>query len=854
VTASRLEAINPSWKTIGPIKLDAQFDVTADGPVARLRQLDLKLAGERPVLEFSASQAAEIDFTDRRLHVGGVAPGEALNLKLLGVPLTWLAPFVPAMKISGTPVSGEISITGGTAGILLRTTRPLHVEQLTLATHDGELLDKTAITLGADAVLTDRDLKANIAELTLKTTSGDLFKSRVDATIPTEADPPVSIQTTFTADLPTLLKPWLPKGHFKASGNADFSVTAGRIEVRTAMSSATDESGNFLLKATVLHPFVFDPATRMANGMAKTSNDLAEIEIGKIPLAWLPLNQPGSELGGTIAPTKFVFGSESGKLSVRATAPFRLSEVSLMQDGAPALSGLEVEASPSFEISKDTATMRTGDMTVRNSEGIVVFSGKGETAQSGVKGTTSNFTFNLEIPALAGQPCFAGTRNVSGGRASGEIRAENSSTRQIEARLTINGLVAREGGQLLPVANLSFRALVDGNGKISLQAPLLLDRAGERSDLNFSLDLTPSGRTFLVNGKLSGDHVDLMDAAAVLGVFSSDAARATQKNAPSSSGLAAVVADKKSAWSRFTGGFELDVKSVTLGKDWATTGLTGIVAIDPASIALQKLAASFGEKGRIDAKAEIRFAAGSEPYRLTGDFKLTEFDAGKLFKAIEPGRPPTVEGLFNISGNFAGTGETVDRTITHTQGQFDLASRQGVFRGLQRTSGKLSMTSKAVEIGASVLGSLVGSEKATKAAEKVAGQAYFVDQFAQSLGEFNYDQLNVRLVRDESLNLKLEDIGLISPEIRLLGTGTVTYVAGKPLLEQPMNISLSLAARGKVEQLLGKLRLLDGSRDEVGYARTREPVTIGGSLAKPDPTAYFTRIVSAKAADLLDSN
>src|SRR6185312_2713192 len=169
-----------------------------------------------------------------------------------------------------------------------------------------------------------------------------------------------------------------------------------------------------------------------------------------------------------------------------------------------------------------------------------------------------------------------------------------------------------------------------------------------------------------------------------------------------------------------------------------------------------------------------------------------------------------------ISGHFAGAGETLDRTMTHTQGQFDLSSRQGVFRGLQRTSGKISMTSKAVEIGASVLGSLVGSEKATKAPEKMAGQAYFVDQLAQSLGELNYDQLNVRLVRDESLNLKLEDVGLISPEIRLLGKGTVTYVAGKPLLEQPMAVSLSLAARGKIEQLLAKLRLLDGSRDEVG--------------------------------------
>ena len=317
---------------------------------------------------------------------------------------------------------------------------------------------------------------------------------------------------------------------------------------------------------------------------------------------------------------------------------------------------------------------------------------------------------------------------------------------------------------------------------------------------------------------------------------------------------AKVIPDSVSAWSRFNGQLVLDLKSVTSGKDWAMTGLTGLVTIDPALISLQKLDASFSEKSQLTAKARLEFAAGPQPYQLAGDFSLTEFDAGKLFKVLDPSKPPTIEGLFTVTGQFKGTGETIERAMDRTHGQFDLTSRQGVFRGLQRTSGKLSMTSKAVELGASVLGSLFGSEKATKAAEKVAGQAYFVDQLAQSIGEFNYDQLSVRLVRDEALNLAMQDISLISPEIRLLGKGSINHVAGKPLLEQPMNVSLSFAARGKVEQLLGKLRLVEGTKDEVGYAKAKEVITIGGTLAKPDPTAFFTKIASAKINELLDSD
>jgi hypothetical protein len=250
---------------------------------------------------------------------------------------------------------------------------------------------------------------------------------------------------------------------------------------------------------------------------------------------------------------------------------------------------------------------------------------------------------------------------------------------------------------------------------------------------------------------------------------------------------------------------------------------------------------------------EMRFTGGAMPYRLTGDYTLNDFDAGRLFKAIDPAKPPTVEGLFTVTGKLSGNGETPARALDRVQGDFQLTSRQGVFRGLQRTSNKLSMTSKAVELGASVLGSILGSEKATKTAEKVAGQAYFVDQLAQSLGEFNYDLLSVHLTRDDLLNMSLTDISLVSPEIRLTGRGEVEYVAGQTLLEQPLNASLTFAARGKVEQLLGKLRMLDGTKDELGYARTKETVTLAGTLAKPDPTGFFTRIAQAKLSDLLDN-
>ena len=282
------------------------------------------------------------------------------------------------------------------------------------------------------------------------------------------------------------------------------------------------------------------------------------------------------------------------------------------------------------------------------------------------------------------------------------------------------------------------------------------------------------------------------------------------------------------------------------------TGLAGAVAIEPSLITLRKLEAAFGETSRLAARMELRFTGGAMPYRLTGEYSLNEFDVGRLFRALEPEKAPTIEGLFTINGKLSGNGETPARAIERVQGDFQLTSRQGVFRGLQRATGKVSMTSKAVELGASVLGSILGSDKATKTAEKFAGQAYFVDQLAQSLGEFSYDLLSVQLSRDELLNMNLRAISLVSPEIRLNGQGTVSYEVGRPLLDQPLSVTLNLSARGKVEQLLGRLRLLESTKDELGYAKAREVITLGGTLAKPDPSAFFTKLATARISDILD--
>ncbi len=848
---SRLEVLEPAWRAIGAVKTTARFDLAAANGVARLNQLNISIAGDQPVLSLSAARAAEINFKERRLQVGGSAAGEALMLTLHGLPLAWVRPFVSAVDVSGGLITGQLAIMGEPDRLLLRAVQPLAIGGLNLVRTGEALLTRADVTLGFEAVLTAKELQAVVSAFTLTTPAGDSLSAQAKVTLPVGPDPSITVLATYTADLPTLLAPWLPLGRVKAAGEADFTLAGRKIELRRLQAGVTDAAGFDLFKVVALQPYTFNLADRRAEVAGATGPvELLRVTLGRVPLAALPLSLAGTKLGGFVSQGDLVLAVDGEKLTVRAPTAFKLADVSLTEQGQTALTGLSVEARPMFALTgNDGARLETGDITVRTAAGAVLLVCKGEATQSAGTGLQGMLTFTLEVPALGTQPIFTGAQAVSAGRASGEVRATLGRSNQVEARITVNGLVTADSGETLPVANLSFRAVAQADGKIAVQAPLLLDRSGQRSDLGFTLDLTPTGRGFTIDGKLAAEHVELADALAVLGVFlapTADAQKSDQTAAP-----AILVADLGPAWSRFTGRLALDVKSVVRGNDWSMNGLTGLVVIESADITLQKLEATFGEKGRFAAKALISFTKGAQPYDLTGDFSLTEFDAGQLFKALDPARPATVEGFFTVNGRFTGKGETVGRTLERSQGTFDLTSRQGIFRGLQRTTNKVSVATKAVEFGASVLGSIFGSEKVTKTAEKVASQAYFVDQLAQSIGELPYDQLSLKLTRGESLNVMLDDISIVSPEIRLIGKGSVVYVENKPLLEQALNATLTIAARGKIEELLGKLRLLNGARDDLGYAKAKEAVTLGGSLAKPDPTAFFTRIATARLSDIL---
>lgn len=838
-SVSALEALQPALRALGTVTVFTEFDVATGAQEVNLNALTLRVAGDRPVLLAETKRVIAIDRSSGRLKVAP-GTGDVGRLVLQGIPLAWIRPFVAGFDVSGGAMAGEFAVRAGDQRVEVISVAPVVVDRLSLAREGRLLLDRAAIRVSPDLVLgADSDV-LTLREIVLTTPAGDSLRWAARVELPHATAGTLVAQAQGEADLPALLTPWGGFGHLRGRGEFEFTLSPQRFELRSLRSEVATGAGQRLLTATASRPVAVDVQKLQLIPSGPDEVELGRLTFDHVSLDQFPIVQSILPLRGEVQPGGFVVTARADRLFLRPTTALQVSGLTVESAGQRWIDGLTLQSSPTAEFGGlGDWKVSDGATAVKDRRGTTLLELNAE-ASASAAGLRAGASFNLDLAALGQQPALASWRTLASGRAGGEVRAAFSAQAvQVEARTTMNNLVAREGNLALPIANLSLRAVRTADGKLSLEAPLLLDRLGQRSDLKLTVNALPEAGTLIVNARLEGERLELEDALALASLLNDPTGSPAAPVQPASKPSVArkEQADARPAWHGFGGLMTLDVKQLTRGKDWSATDLRGTLRVEPAQVKLEGVEAKVNGTGALSAQADLAFRDGAQPYALQGSFALTEFDVGAVMKAFDPGKPPVLEGVFGVAGKFAGAGATIDDLAVRTRGNFELRSQRGVFRGLRRTSEKVSVATKAVDAVAA-LGSLFGSSKVKETAEKVAGQNYQIDQLAQTLAELPFDQFVVRAQRDEKLDFRIEELSLLSPEVRLTARGSVTHVEGRPLMEQPLSLSYQLAARGKVEQTLGRLKALDGSKDELGYAKTRDLGTISGTLAKPQTFLY----------------
>jgi hypothetical protein len=218
-----------------------------------------------------------------------------------------------------------------------------------------------------------------------------------------------------------------------------------------------------------------------------------------------------------------------------------------------------------------------------------------------------------------------------------------------------------------------------------------------------------------------------------------------------------------------------------------------------------------------------------------------------------------VEGKFRITGQLHGSGAGLAELPDQTQGEFQLVSKGGIFRVLRAdVADSLKQSPALLSQALDSVGALFGlkDDKTADARQAIDKQGKIVVDLADRLRAIPYDQIGVLARRGPDLNVQCTAFALIAPEVRLNGTGRITYVRGQPIAAQPLVFDGQLGARGRIAASLGSLGLLGGQQDDLGYTRMAQPFHLGGTLEDIDGSQWQDTLVKAAlhkaAGGLLD--
>jgi len=631
---------------------------------------------------------------------------------------------------------------------------------------------------------------------------------------------------------------------------ADFDVSQLGGTTRIDRLSVKISGPRPVFAAEALQGFEFNARTGAIN-VADPAKDLVHLTLDGLPLAWAQPFLPGIALVGSDVQGEFVASARNGGFALRPRAPLMVTGLSLSQAGRPLVKSVDVTLSAGADYSPQGWQVDVGEFTVRNGPAtLLTASARAGRLTGQDQPVKAQGQWQADLPALLAQPAAQALAQLAGGSAQGEFTASVDAKKEIYAKLTLRDLVAVPGTPALPVVSATIRADLEPDGTITLQAPLSFENAAKQrtSDLVLAGKVKRGKDVLAVDASITSQFIAAEDLQIFAGVLANKGAdQGTAVPAPAGPAKP----DTTPFWRGVAGQLTLALKKVVYNEQLTVSDIGGTVRIDGGAVKFEAGHAGLDQGGSLKLDGRISFVPKqAEPYALEATSVVKDFDAARFFRALDPGKAPTVEGKFKLDSQLTARGVNLPALAGSLQGKTEVSSSGGIFRALRADlADKVQKSQSTVAVIGGLLGAVTGKEKLSD----YANRTQIVTDIAQSLAEIPYDQLSLAVTRDPQLNLRLQDFSLISPQVRLGGTGEIRAVAGTDLAKQPLDLRLQLGARGHLADQMNRASLLDGKKDDLGYVGFTVPVHVGGTLSNPDTGELKTALVKAAAGSLLNS-
>ncbi|HEU5080882.1 MAG TPA: hypothetical protein VFT72_16840 [Opitutaceae bacterium] len=658
----------------------------------------------------------------------------------------------------------------------------------------------------------------------------------------------------FNADIAKLERAYpgiaLPDvGVIKTQGEFDLVQNKNLVRIdRFTTSISTDKP---LLSVEALQPIEFNTETK-AVMVTDGQKDLFRARLNGIPLSYAKSFLPPDLLvKGDDVTGEVVASAQNGAVDVRTLSPLTLGNITIVQAGAPVLEAVTIRAALAGQYSSRGWQADITELTFGSAQSpwlkAALKAGRAAGETQPIKATGQ---YEVNLAEAGKQPVLKTFAVLSAGKAAGDFTAIiTDALKQIASNLQIRDLAAAGVTQPVPTVSANVRADLQADGLIKLQAPIIVQKGDRKSDLDAVAELRSSPEKLAIDAHVRSEALYVEDLQAVAAPFGTSEKAAEPSSTPTAQPTAPSTPnpppatppadggtqkpDTKPFWSSVSGQIQLELKKVVYSADLQAANVTGNLKIGPDALTLENLNAVMGEGSGAKINGGVTFNAKSkEPYTLDADINMANVNPGPILAMLSPTKQPTVEGPFDLVGKFSGEAATVDTIAQSTAAELKLTSRGGKFRGFAASSratdiAKYQKTASTVGSILNMAGGLLGSNASSNYGDKLIAAS----DTLKRLLEIDFDQLNLELSHRPGEDLKVTDFSLISPDLRLVSSGSVNTSSVTRWWEKPLHLDVQMAVRGDQAKNLAKLNLLKDVKDPLGYVPLLEKFSIDGTMA-----------------------
>ncbi|MBI5690361.1 MAG: hypothetical protein HZC55_09700 [Verrucomicrobia bacterium] len=858
--ASQLQKVSPALAAIGAVEIKSSFDGSVGDSAAQLNAFSVEVADGkgRTFAQLGLLQKVTYRLSDRRITLADLK-AEAARLTLRAIPLAWAQPSAKPLEIESGDLSLVLAVEGETDGsrVRARAVEPLSLRDVTVRDAQKKaLVEHVTLSLRPSVDYTATTLRAQLSDLQLAMATGDSISGTVNADVSNLGTKPATAFTArLQANLATLHKPFLAfdPGALAATVEAEGRHEGNTLQLAKAAATVQGPDRALLAAVELLQALRVELKAGTITPASPTT-PAARVRLGEIPLAWAQPYVAQSKLGGSLAGLNLEVSLRSLEdLTATTVDPLQVRNISASIAGQPLLQAVDLSAAFSATKRKDVVAYELRRLEVKQGTSTLLStSATGEARLGGTTQVSAKGSLEADVAGLMAQPALTPYATLNRGKLTTAFEAAIGDTTQAKATLAAKDLVAKQDNRPLGEIEASITASLKADGSGSGKASLVVTNSGRKSDALFegTVGKASDKTTVLFTGKLASANliVDDLQALAALAPASQPAkpaptspssttvVRAPRPATAPAGGPNAVAGAKRDTqpfWKGANGKVEVDLKRIIYGKDYTISNVRGTAVITDQKLSLDGLEGRFKDNPFKLAGGVTYAAQLPQPYALAASADVQNFDVGEFLRATNPNEKPALETKATLSARLNGNGGTAADLAKNAFGKFEVTGTKGVMNLLAR-KGQASAVANLASIGLAVLGASRGSDTTVAIAE-----------LTRMLDRVEFDNLKLQIERGADLAFKLSSVEVMSPVLRLTGTGGVASKSTEDLQNAPMNIVLQLGAKGELAQVLNRVGQLVNKQDEKGYYLMSRTFNIGGTPGKPDNSALWKLLLEA---------